>query len=374
MSAKVPTPILQFGTSRFLQAHFDLFVDEAMHRGQAIGPITVVQSSGDASRAGRVAALAADNGYPVKIRGLENGVIVDRSQSVRAITRALSTATDWPKIVAIFVNEVEYVVSNTGDAGYAPQPADQNSDFQQEMSFPAKLMLLLRERFLAHGRPLTILPMELIPGNGAVLKSCVLALASNHDSDFQDWLENRVIWANSLVDRIVSEPIEPAGAICEPYALWAVEHQPGLILPCLHPSIELVDSLDEIEALKLFILNLGHTWLAERWQQKGSDATLSVKTFLEDIETFRALQEMYENEVIPGFAAAGMEDRARDYLATTLDRFRNPFLDHRLADIAQNHRQKIERRIRGFVHWAQSHGDTTKKPALAAMINKVPAP
>ena len=49
------TPILQFGTSRFLQAHVDLFLSE----GEAVlGPVTVVQSSGDAGRAGRLAALA----------------------------------------------------------------------------------------------------------------------------------------------------------------------------------------------------------------------------------------------------------------------------------------------------------------------------
>jgi tagaturonate reductase len=374
MSAKFPTPIVQFGTSRFLQAHFDLFVDEALANNQAVGPITVVQSSGDASRANRLAALAAEDGYPVHVRGLENGVIVDRQQQVKSVTRTLSTATDWPKIAAIVVNEAEYIVSNTGDAGYAPQPADTGREFDQAMSFPAKLRLLLKERFLAHGRPITILPMELVPGNGAVLRSCILALGANDDSDFLDWLEHRVIWANSLVDRIVSEPIEPAGAVCEPYALWAVEQQAGLVLPCTHPAIELVETLDDIEALKLFILNLGHTWLAGQWQHLGSNPEMSVVKFLKDPQIMAALNDLYENEVIPGFAAAGMEDRARSYLATTLDRFRNPFLDHRLADIAQNHRQKIERRIQGFIHWAQSHGDTTKKPILAAMTHKVPAP
>ena len=43
------TPILQFGTSRFLQAHADLFISQAMTQGSALGPVTVVQSSGDPS-------------------------------------------------------------------------------------------------------------------------------------------------------------------------------------------------------------------------------------------------------------------------------------------------------------------------------------
>ena len=46
------TPIVQFGTSRFLQAHVDLFVSDARAEGQEAGPITVVQTSGSAARAG----------------------------------------------------------------------------------------------------------------------------------------------------------------------------------------------------------------------------------------------------------------------------------------------------------------------------------
>ena len=42
---KLGHPILQFGTSRFLQAHVDLFVSEALESGDALGGITVVQST-----------------------------------------------------------------------------------------------------------------------------------------------------------------------------------------------------------------------------------------------------------------------------------------------------------------------------------------
>ncbi len=56
------TPILQFGTSRFLQAHADLFIGEALERGEALGRITVVQTTGAPERAGRLAALAAPGG------------------------------------------------------------------------------------------------------------------------------------------------------------------------------------------------------------------------------------------------------------------------------------------------------------------------
>lgn len=44
--------IVQFGTSRFLQAHVDLFASEAAATGQTVPPIIVVQTTRDRARAG----------------------------------------------------------------------------------------------------------------------------------------------------------------------------------------------------------------------------------------------------------------------------------------------------------------------------------
>ena len=66
------------------------------------------------------------------------------------------------------------------------------------------------------------------------------------------------LWVNSLVDRIVSEPLEPLGAVAEPYALWAIENRPGLEPPCRHADVVVTDDLKRYERLKLFLLNLGH--------------------------------------------------------------------------------------------------------------------
>jgi tagaturonate reductase len=54
--------ILQFGTSRFLQAHADLFVDEARQAGQDIGPITIVKTTRGSARDDRVRAFGAPGG------------------------------------------------------------------------------------------------------------------------------------------------------------------------------------------------------------------------------------------------------------------------------------------------------------------------
>lgn len=358
------TPILQFGTSRFLQAHADLFISEARAAGQDVGPITVVQSSGDATRAGRLAALA--KGYDVRIEGMENGMPVQRVTRVTSVARTLSTATEWRAVEDVFVHQARIVLSNTGDSGFAPRPGDTGDGPVQDMSYPAKLTRLLAARHAAGGAPIQIMPMELIANNGTVLRDRVLNLAQGEA--FRVWLRNDVIWVKSLVDRIVSHPLEPAGAVAEPYALWAIEAQPGLRLPCDHPAVQVVSDLTEIETLKLFILNQAHTWMADQFLQDPEFTPDLVRLFVARRE--KTLNRLFETEILPAFDAAGRGDAARAYVRTTVERFANPFLDHRIADIAQNHPEKVQRRIKAFLLWAKAQGDTTPKTTLARIADR----
>lgn len=367
------TPIVQFGTSRFLQAHADLFLSEAMERGQAVGPIAVVQSSGSSTRAHRLQALSSPSGFQVQIRGMKDGGLVDTSRTVRSITRSFSLPADHDAVRRLIEQDAKIILSNTADAGFAPREVDNTTDFSVDMSYPAKLTWYLHKRFEAGGRPIQIMPCELVPRNGEVLRDLVLALSDLYPASFKDWLATKVLWVNSLVDRIVSEPLEPAGAIAEPYALWAIENQPGLTLPCTHSAIRVVDDLEEVETLKLFILNLGHTYLVSRWLTKlkttRDDRKQFVRDVLADPEDLADLEDLYRHEVVPGFAAHGRRQEAADYVSTTLDRFRNPFLDHRLADIAQNHAEKVRRRISAFLIWARTADPLLVMPRLDALAD-----
>ncbi len=355
------TDIVQFGTSRFLQAHADLFFSEGSPKRR----VTVVQTSGDAERARRLAALADPAGYPVRIRGLENGNRVDETRTVTSVKATLSTAGDWDAVSAA-VTGARMILSNTGDAGFDPKPGDEGGDNPQAMSFPAKLRLLLRDRFQAGADPLPIFPAELIANNGRVLRERVLQLAGNDAPAFHDWLR-ACTWAESLVDRIVSEPLEPAGAIAEPYALWAIRAMPGLTAPTQHPDILVTDDLEHYARLKLYILNLGHTVLASRWIAAGRPEGAVVRDWIAGPEGERTI-DLLRSEVLPGFAVAGMGKEAEAYLETTLERFANPFLDHRLSDIADNHPQKTRRRIGALLEWVREHEPDYKAPGLEAVL------
>ena len=367
-------PILQFGTSRFLLAHADLFISEALTRGEALGKVTLVQTTGSAESARRVVALASGAAYPVRVRGLSGGKVVDEELQRQAIGKALFAGSDWPAVRRAAL-AARVIISNTGDKGFALDPLDTRDSIADRAtaprSFPAKIAVLLLERSEADPQqPISLFPCELIEKNGERLRELVIGLARDwgFPERFFAYLDTNCRFANSLVDRIVSEPIEPVGAVAEPYALWAIGEQEGLVLPCLHPAIVVTSDLQRYETLKLHILNLGHTFLADRWRKEGRPATETVREILADATVRSDLEKVWRMEVLPVMEARGLGDEAVAYAAEVLDRFLNPFLVHRLSDIANNHLEKINRRIRPMVEAGRTLG--MNQPRLTAMLEE----
>jgi tagaturonate reductase len=176
------------------------------------------------------------------------------------------------------------------------------------------------------------------------------------------------VWVNSLVDRIVSEPIHPVGAVAEPYALWAIERRAGMELPCTHEQIVLTDDLRRYAQLKLFFLNLGHTWLADQWigEQRSSEET--VLEAMSDPRVRGELEAVWHDEVLPVFSAMGLQNEALTYIDSVRERFLNPFLAHRISDIAANHREKVKRRILPLVELAGSLSLQGAQPHLRKLL------
>src|SRR2546423_5477583 len=174
----LPEPVLQFGAGNFLRAFADLFLYQANEQGQNVGRVVVVQSTGDA----RANLLNQQGGkYHVVVRGLENGQVVDRVEEVGSVSKALFAATQWPAILATAcAPELQFIISNTTEAGYALDPADDEHEPASDdvpASFPAKLTAVLHARWMAGRAGVTLLPCELLEDNADRLLAIVLKLA-----------------------------------------------------------------------------------------------------------------------------------------------------------------------------------------------------
>ncbi|MHB0776045.1 mannitol dehydrogenase family protein [Halomonas sp. WWR20] len=351
--------IVQFGTSRFLLGHVAAFVHASREAGHTRDRILVVQTSPREAGKQKARNLHAHRDYPLVIRGRRDGHDIDTRETITSIAGCLIADEQWPELERHFIEHARFVVSNTGDSGYCI--ADGNSLVDIPQSFPAKLTKLLHARYAAGRDGLTVLPCELISRNGEQMKSLVLELASRDyaDADFNDWLATRCLWANTLVDRIVSAALEPVGAVAEPYALWAIEDQQGLELPCRHPDVRRVESLAPYEMRKLHILNLAHTYLVHCWQRDTRSSIRFVRETIADPTLTTALNQVLEAEVLPTLTGHLELKTLEDYRDETLERFANPYLDHELRDIAQNHALKCQRRLQPVVELAHQQGIAT---------------
>ena len=73
---------------------------------------------------------------------------------------------------------------------------------------------------------------------------------------------------------------------------------------------------------------------------------------------------------MPGFALYGMGREAQDYVAATMERFQNPFLEHRLADIFYHHHVKLGRRVAAFLEWTRRRDPGFAAPRLTAILQR----
>lgn len=371
MTTALTPPLLQFGTGRFLQAHVDCFVSQALdagEAGQAGGGIAVVQSTASPASSERLLALRSGAGYPVHLRGLQQGELVDTTVHCHAVHAAWQAEADWPQLLDAMAGGVRIIVSNTADQGFVLNAQDDagliGHPHRVPSSYPGKLLVLLHHRWQQQpAAELSIYPCELVERNGDMLRDIVgtLAQAWQLPAAFQAWARTHCVWANSLVDRIVSEALHPIGAVAEPYALWAIERQPRLQLPCRHPSIVLTEDLAAHERLKLFLLNAGHSLLVESWHRGGAPEGMTVGQAMRNAELRGELEAFWVDEALPVFDALGQGVEARRYLEDLRERLANPFLAHRLADIAQNHAAKKQRRLAPLLALANQH--TPQLPA-----------
>jgi tagaturonate reductase len=374
-----PVRILQFGEGNFLRAFIDWMVDRMRAEAGYDGSVVLVKTipgpfSPDFQR--------QDNGYTVVLRGRQGAQVVDQRTRIEVISGCCNPYEDFQGYLEAAANpDVQVVVSNTTEAGIVLDRSDRAGD-RPAASYPGKLTQLLRARYLALGggkaSALLIMPCELIERNGQTLRRFVLDHAQRWFADpgFERWIAEDCTFVDTLVDRIVSGHDAAARArllaetgcddallvVAEPYHLLTIQGaEREDLLPLRKAGLNVIWTRDiaPYRLLKVRILNGGHTFLAMTGTALGVPL---VRACLEHPVLKPALESLYACEIIPALPVPASE--GAEFARTILDRFDNPFMEHKLVDIALNSMSKWRSRLLpSAVDFAARSG---RAPALIA--------
>ncbi|MCM8534423.1 MAG: tagaturonate reductase [Lentisphaeraceae bacterium] len=371
--------ILQFGTGVFIRGYFDWMLQEVFEKGLAKPEVSVVKLTprGDLST-----FKNQDGKFHVVIRGLENGQTIDEIREVDRLKEFYHPYQDWYGFLASAQDpDYKLIVSNSTEAGLVYEVTSSYSVCPS--SFPAKLYAWLKKRFesLGEAGAVTIMAFELIPDNATKLKEIILKLASDDQAseDLLSWLDGSCSYVNTLVDRIVSKlPKEDADKLqnehsvkdelilcAEPYHLLAIdskELESVLPLKACGLNVEVTDDLDAIRQKKVKILNGAHMLVVPAGLALGKEIVLET---LED-----SLIESFANSCLRDEVAATVDnEQVQSYVDSVIERFRNPFLNHRLENIALNSSAKIGQRLLPSIvdHYKQK-GIFPKKVMIAVAV------
>ena len=99
-----------------------------------------------------------------------------------------------------------------------------------------------------------------------------------------------------------------------------------------------------------------------------ADRSETVRALLADAAVLNDLNDLCDREALPVFDAIGMGPEARAYRSSVIERFRNPFLDHYLADMFTNHAAKKRRRFGGLIALGAQARVAIAQPRLNAAL------
>ena len=349
-SAAPPVRAVHLGLGSFFRAHQAWYTDRADDGAEwGIAAFT-------GRRPDLADALTAQDGLYTLVTRRADG---DEFDVVRSVARAHAADDSAAWLGYLASPDVRVVTVTVTEAGYQPEAA------------PARLLAGLRARRAADAGPLTLVPCDNLPHNGAVLETALQELA---DPSLREWLDSSVSIATTMVDRITPQPTDADGAavllgtgtddrspvVTEPFSEWVISGDfPGGRPAWESAGAVLTDDVTPYEQRKLWLLNGGHSLLAYAGALRGH---ATVDEAVED-EQCRALVEQWWAVCIPHLTVSS--DEAQAYCAALLERFANPRIGYALAQIAGDGSQKLPVRLLPVLRAERSAG---RLPEVAVTV------
>lgn len=356
-----PIKVIQFGEGNFLRAFVEYAFQKLNQEAHFNAGIAVIQPIDR----GMVKMLNDQDGlYTLFLKGVQKGEKIQHKELITNIVKGVNPYADFSNYINLAKEEeLQFIISNTTEAGIAYVESD-TKEMQPPSSFPAKLTVLLNERFKHFNgdsnKGLTVIPCELINHNSEQLKEIILKYSNDWSlgNDFINWINNDCSFHSTLVDRIVpgypKDEIEAYNAQLdykdnlivagEVFLLWVIEGGEDLKkkLP-FHKTdldVKIVDDMQPYRTRKVRILNGAHTSMVPFSLLYGNE---TVKETVDNKFTGAFVNKaIFDeiNDVLP-MPKSELDSFAEDIL----DRFRNPFIKHKLADIALNSISKFKVRV-----------------------------
>lgn len=361
LEKKQPIKIIQFGEGNFLRAFVGYAFQELSKETNFNAGIVVVQPI----ERGLVKMLNDQDGlYTLFMKGIKKGNEIQKVELIDNIVNGINPYDNFGEYLSLAKEEtLEFIISNTTEAGIAYVESD-TAEMKPPSSFPAKLTVLLYERFKHFkgdgSKGLTIIPCELINHNSETLKEIILKFISdwNLGHDFKNWILEHNAFHSTLVDRIVpgypKDEIETYNAqldyednlivSAEAFLLWVIEGGDDLKakLPFdkTNLDVKIVDDMQPYRTRKVRILNGAHTAMVPFSLLYGNT---TVKQSVDNDFTGKFINEAVFNEIIDTLEMN--REELNSFAEEIFDRFRNPFIIHNLSSIALNSISKFKVRV-----------------------------
>ena len=372
-----PEKVMQFGEGNFLRAFVDYWFDVSNEKAGWNGKCVLVQPIAQ----GLTQLINEQEGlYTLYLRGTENGQKVDKKRVISSVSRCLNPyeAEGFAEMMKLAVSDdLEYVVSNTTEAGIVYDPACNFQD-KPASSFPGKLTQVLYTRYQAGKSGLVILSCELIDNNGKELLKCVNQYIDQWglEEGFRAYVNEKCTFCSTLVDRIVPGRIRDAAEVArldaengytdpltdvgEVFGVWNIEGPQWLAekLPFQRAGVNciVVPDVTPYKKRKVRILNGAHTGFVLGAYLGGYDI---VRDCMHDEAVLGYMNKMLFDEILP-ILPLPKED-VESFAAAVQDRFNNPFINHELMSISLNSTSKWRaRNMPSFLEYIEKYGKLPK--------------
>ncbi len=360
-AADLPVKVLQIGEGVFLRAFSTWIIHRLNQAKKFNGSIVVYQPRAG----GHARKLNEQDGlFTLILRGQSHGKLVQSCQIISSIREGIDPYSQYDKLMEQARNpDLRFVFSNTTEAGIALSK-DDNPASKPSASFPSKMTQVLFERFTHFNadarKGLIFIPCELIENNGLTLKNLIVQTALNWQMGqaFILWINSACIFANTLVDRIVTGyPTEEAESIqaelgytdnhldtAEPYHSFVIEApdfvRKELPLDEVGLNVTWTKDVSPYRERKVRLLNGAHTMTALPAMLAGVE---TVKECTDDPQVNKFLHQGLMEEILPTIDQPKPE--LQQFAHDVLERFANPFIKHKLASIALNSVSKFKARL-----------------------------